>query len=281
MNLAYWGFHRWPFDHKGLANRLFLGAAHEEALARLLFLVEGRRRCGMLTGATGTGKSCLLREVRRQAERLGRLCIEVDATGMEGNELAAHIAEGAFGECDSIGTSSRSWSVLQRRFEAVAIVQQPIVVCVDHFDLVEFACSQTLRRLMHLADAADAELTVLIAARERFTAPLLLDAVELSVELTPWMRDETTRFISESLQRAGTQQTIFSEDALEAIHSLTNGVPAEVAWMCDMSLLAAMSENRRWVDVDVIEAAAAELAPRDWLMLDRMPLGSDTAPRQQ
>jgi general secretion pathway protein A len=278
MDLAFWVFRRWPFDRKGHAKQPLPGAVHEEALARLLFLVEERRRCGMVTGAAGTGKSCLLREICRLAERLGRLCVQVDATGLEGHELAARIAEGAFAGCDESGSALQTWSCLQRRFEGLAIARQPLVVCVDHFDLVEFACSQTLRRLMHLADTTGAELTLLIAVRERYTAPLLLDSVELSVELTPWSANETSRFVSETLRSAGAKQTIFSEDALEAIHSLTHGVPADVVWLCDLALLAAMSEDRRRIDVDVIESAAAELAPRDWL-LARPDAGRQSASR--
>ena len=269
MDLAFWGFRHWPFERSVNGNRPFVGAGHDEAFARLMFLVEERRRCGLLSGAVGTGKSCLLRQVQANAMRLGRLCVRVDATGLDGNELAWRVADGCQSDCDADDSPAMLWSGLQTRFTGLAIVQQPVVVLIDHFDFVESGCSQSLRRLMQLADATGAELTVLIAARERFTAPLLLDAVELHVELSAWSEDETARFIWDSLRRAGSCEAIFTADAIQVIHALTHGNPSKVVWLCDLVLLAALSEDRQRVDSHVVEAAAMELSPRSLPLPDR------------
>jgi type II secretory pathway predicted ATPase ExeA len=269
MDLAFWGFRHWPFERSASGNRPFVGASHDEALARLLFLVEERRRCGLLSGAAGTGKSCLLRQLQAGATRLGRLCVRVDATGLDGRELAWRVADGCQADCNADDSSTRVWSSLQTRFAGLAIVRQPVVALIDHFDLVEFGCNQSLRRLMQLADATGVELTVLIAARERFTAPLLLDSVELYVELSAWSEDETARFLWDSLRQAGSCEAIFTADAIQAIQALTHGNPSKVVWLCDLALLAALSEDRRRVDSQVVEAAAMELSPRSLLPSDR------------
>ncbi len=266
MDLAFWGFRHWPFERSASGHQPFVGAAHEEALARLLFLVEERRQCGLLSGAAGTGKTCLLRQVQASAMRLGRLCLRVDATGLDGHELAWGVADGCHADCEAGNSSARLWSSLQTRFTGLAVVEQPVVALIDHFDLVEFGCSQSLRRLMQLADTTGVELTVLIAARERFTAPLLLDAVELHVELSAWTEDETARFLWDSFRRAGSHEAIFTADAIQALHALTHGNPSKVVWLSDLALLAALSESRRRVDSQVVEAAAMELSPR------RLPL---------
>ena len=262
MDLAFWGFRHWPFERSASGDRPFVGAAQEEAFARLLFLVEERRRCGLLSGAAGTGKSCLLRQVQTSATRLGRLCVRVDAVGLGDNELAWRVADGCQADCDADDSPAKLWSRLQTRFAGLAIVQQPVVALIDHFDLVEFGCSQTLGRLMQLSDTTGTKLTVLIAARERCTAPLLLDAVELHVELSAWSVDETARFLWDSLRRAGSCESIFTADAIQTIHALTHGNPSKVVWLCDLALLAAMSEDRRRVDSQIVEAAAMELSPR-------------------
>ncbi len=270
MDLSFWGFRHWPFARSVSERQLFVGAAHEEARARLLFLIEERRRCGLLSGATGTGKSCLLRQVQSAAMRLGRLCIRLDATGLDASEFAWQLADGCHAECRVSDSSAQIWSSLQARFSGLAVVDQPVVLLIDHFDLVEFGCGQTLRRLMQLADSTGADLTVLIAARERFTAPLLLDMVELHVELTAWSESETSRYITDAIRHAGTRETIFTTDAVSTIHRHAQGNPARVAWLCDLALLAAMSGDQRRVTAHVVNAAAKELEPTSFLLKDRL-----------
>ena len=270
MDLSFWGFRHWPFARSVNERHLFVGAAHEEACARLLFLVEERRRCGLLSGAAGTGKSCLLRKIQSAAMRLGRQCVRLDATGLDASEFAWQIADGCHAECRVSDSSAQIWSSLQARFSGLAVVNQPVVLLVDHFDLVEFGCGQILRRLTQLADSTGADLTVLIAARERFTAPLLLDVVELHVELTAWSESETSRYIADALQLAGTRETIFTTDAVATIHRQTRGNPARVAWLCDLALLAAMSGDQRRVNAHVVNAAAEELEPTSFSPRDRL-----------
>ena len=261
MDLSFWGFHHWPFARSVSERHLFVGTAHEEACARLLFLIEERRRCGLLTGAAGTGKSCLLRQIQSAALRLGRQCVRLDATGLDASELAWQIADGCHADCGADDSSAQMWTSLQAQLSGLAVVGQPVVVLVDHFDLVDFGCGLILRRLMQLAESTGADLTVLIAARERFTAPLLLDAVELHVELTAWSEHETSRYIADSIRHAGAIAPIFTADAVSTIHRQTRGNPARVAWLCDLALLAAMSGDQRRIDAHIVNAAAEELEP--------------------
>ncbi len=270
MDLSFWGFRHWPFARSVNERHLFVGAAHEEACARLLFLVEQRRRCGLLSGVAGTGKSCLLRQVQAAAMRLGRLCVRLDATGLDASEFAWQLADGCHAECRVSDSSTQIWASLQARFSGLAVVDQPVLLLIDHFDLVEFGCGQTLRRLMQLADSTGADLTILIAARERFTAPLLLDAVELHVELTAWSESETSRYITDAIRHAGTREAIFTTDAVPAIHRQTQGNPARVAGLCDLALLAAMSGDQRRVTAHVVNAAVKELEPTSFLLKDRL-----------
>ena len=67
----HWGLTETPF-RGGIDPKFFYESpTHEEALARLQFLVEERQRLGLLMGETGTGKSMLLEVVARQLRRGG------------------------------------------------------------------------------------------------------------------------------------------------------------------------------------------------------------------
>ena len=273
MDLAYWGFGRWPFQRQRAVNHSGLGASHEEALARLLFLVDERRRCGLLTGAAGTGKSCLLRRVMSYAQRRGRFCLNIDATGVGATELAWRIAEQLLTDCEPDATPAHCWSLIQQQLANQTLVGQPVVGLVDHLHLAEAGATVSLRRLMTLAESSGAHLTLLIAARNSSSTAELRDDIELSVELTGWSLDETSRFITDSVHTAGATSEIFSPESISAVHEITRGIPGEVVRVCDLSLLAAMSDGRCEVDAEIVEAAIAELDPRRMRVMNGTPAG--------
>ena len=66
MYETHWGLRESPF--RGLANPryFYCSPTHDEALARLQFLVQHRRRLGLLLGMPGSGKSLLLEVFGRQ-----------------------------------------------------------------------------------------------------------------------------------------------------------------------------------------------------------------------
>ncbi len=271
MDLAYWGFGRWPFARQRTVNHASLGASHEEALARLLFLVDECRRCGLLTGAAGTGKSCLFRRVKSYAQRRGRFCLNIDATGVGATELAWRIAEQLLADCEPHAPPARCWSLIQQQLANQTLVGQPVVALVDQMDLAEDGVAVILRRLMNLAESSGTQLTLLVAARSSFSTAELRDEIELSVELTGWSLDETSLFVTDSLRTAGATSDIFSPESISAVHEITRGIPGDVVRVCDLSLLAAMNDGRTEIDAEIVEAAVAELDPRRMLFADRSP----------
>jgi len=262
MDLAYWGFSRWPFQRQQAADSSIVGASHEEGLARLLFLVDEHRRCGLLSGATGTGKTCLFRRAASYARRQGKWCLEIDATGLDADELAWRMADQLLADCSSNMTPGRCWTLIQQQLANQALIGQPVVAVIDNLDHAERGSSLAIRRMMNLAESSGAELTVLIAARGQLPDSSLSAEIELSVELTGWSQEETSRFVTTSLRAAGTTIEIFSADAIIVVQEITQGNPKSVIQVCDLSLMAAMSDDRHHVDAQVVEAATAEFAPR-------------------
>ena len=262
MDLGFWGFRHWPFDRSFSAERFFASQQHDEAMARMLFLVEETRRCGIIVGPSGTGKTYLLKLLQQRSDRLGRLTVRCEATGIEGEEFVGQIAVGCNAAMDSHATSARIWSGLKARFAALAVIRQPMVILIDHFDQVEFRCQQAVWRLNQLADAVGLKLTVVLATRDRTFPAVLQDLVELRIDIAPWSAAETSRFITTAVEHAGCREILFADDAIRAIHEATNGVPARVVSLASHSLLAARGQDQLLVTRACVEAAVHELLPR-------------------
>ncbi len=262
MDLAYWGFRHWPFERTFAADRFFLTPNHEEALARLLFLVEEFRQTGIVMGPTGSGKTFLLKRLQQRAERLGRQVVCSEATGLDGYELISQIAFGCHVPCDPDASAAKIWSCLNAKFAALTLVRQPLVILIDHFDLVEFSCQQTVCRLRQLADSCGLKLTVILATRDRIIPAALLDIVELKIDLVPWSSAEMAQFITTSIALAGSSEILFTDEALRSLHVLTKGIPTNVVALCNLTLLAAMGAEEKLITSELVQAAADELPSR-------------------
>ena len=87
MYQAHWGLQESPF--RGLLDPKFFyqSPTHEEALARLHFLVDQQRRLGLLVGPSGSGKSLLLEVFAEQLRRHARPVAKLSLLGVEPAEM--------------------------------------------------------------------------------------------------------------------------------------------------------------------------------------------------
>jgi general secretion pathway protein A len=266
MDLAYWGFSRWPFDRSRVIAGPDVGTAYDEALARMLFLIDERRRCGWLTGAPGTGKTRLLKQVALHVRRRGGRCVELDVAGIGGAEFAQQVARSLLVD-DGASSVGRCWLLIQQQLYSYALIRQPVAILIDQWEMSGPDLPSSVRRLIGIAAATGADVTVLLASRFRHVAMELVDEVELSIELQPWTLEETSAYLEQSLQSVGSAN-LFDAEAVAAIHHATGGVPRRVIQIGDLSLLACQSEDRREVDLATVEAVT-ELMPQPSMIIPR------------
>lgn len=260
MNLAYWNFRHWPFERTYAVDRFYCGPVQDEALARMLFLVEECRRSGALVGPSGSGKTYLLKLIQQRSERMGRLTVRCDATGLSAHELISHIADGSNATTDPDASPSRLWSELTARFSAHTYVQHPIVIIIDHFDHVDDRAQQAVCRLRQVADTVGVKLTLILSFREQRLTANLNDLVELRTDLTYFTLEDVRQFIMVSLHKAGSADSHFTEESFDAIYEYSKGVPTSIVSISNLAMLAAMGQGSRLITSDLIEAAARELS---------------------
>lgn len=261
MDLGYWGFSRWPFQRHQGQTGVDVGASYHEAQARLMFLIDDHRRCGLLTGEPGTGKTRLFRQIARYAQRQGNVCVQVDVTGITADELVWRVADQLLTDCNDQTNAPQCWTLVQRSLASLAISKRAIVVLFEHVDSGNKDCLVAIRRLMNLADSQRVQLTVLLTSRSTSSASEIWDEIDLQVELEAWNSIETSKFVEQSLIASGATNRIFTEEALASIYEVTQGIPGEVIRICDLVLFAAMGDNRQQIDCAMVTDAAIELVP--------------------
>ena len=76
--------------------------------------------------------------------------------------------------------------------------------------------------------------------------------------LEPLEKEEIKRYVEYHLQEAGARVPLFSEEAIEAISSLSHGWPRVVNNLCVNCLLLGAQAKKELIDAEVVRLAAQE-----------------------
>lgn len=248
-----------PFTASMRGGGYVVAPAVEEALARLLFLVEQQRPCGVVAGPAGAGKSALLRAA--QARTAGPGCRWIwwnaDATAFTG--------DGGRGD-------RQFWREWMDQLAGAHAVGRHTVIAIDAADELTMADVVQIRRLdraARLMGARCSVIAVLSESGEPGVNATLEAMADLRCELPAWTVDDVAVFLQESLHRVSprdgesTAAMTFRDCAIERIAACTRGLPREIVRLCDFAWLAAVSNDERSIDGEFIEAAERERRPAE------------------
>jgi general secretion pathway protein A len=270
LPLEFWGLERWPFRGSIAASQFYPTAGHNEALARIEYLVESRRRLGALLGEPGVGKSLVLRVAADQLARKGCSAVVVDTLGATTREVLWHIACGLRTAPREDADISWLWRQITDRVVENRMQQLATVVLIDDAGQALPDLLTQFVRLARIDTTPAAQWTLVLAAEPAQAtrwSESLRSAVDLRIELSPWTPDDTVGYLQTALVEAGRMEPVFEDDALRALHELSGGVPRQVARLADYALVVGALAKLDAVNAAMIEAAYDEIAWPDALSL--------------
>ncbi len=254
----------------------FASPVHQEALARLQFLVERHQRLGLLLGPSGSGKSLLLELFARELVRSGAAVARVGLLGVEPVEMLCRLGGQLGLWMEPSLPAAVLWRVLDDRLAEYHYERRTVVLL---FDDVPEAAPEVQQQVVRLALAHPGArhsarqttepgthevLSLVAAGRDDQSGRLharLLDLAELRIELEPWQEEDTTRFVASRLERTGSDAALFEPSALARLHELSGGIPRSVSRLAELALVAGRGQQLKRIDEAVIEAVHRELSP--------------------
>ena len=262
MYQSYWGIKDYPFRGCLAPEFFYQSPTHEEAIARLHFLVDQQRRLALLIGPGGSGKSLLLDVFASQVRRSGGRVAQVSLLGLQSDELLWQLAT-AWGLNPRPTTSLGAlWRLLTDRLIEYRYQQLTVVALLDDVDQADPATLIHVTRLARWDPSPEMRMTLVLAGRPEGIQRLdshLLDLSELRIDVEPWEQADTQQFIAKSLAQAGCQSPVFAEPALAKLHELAHGIPRQVSQLADLALLAGAGQNLQQINADVVEMVYQEL----------------------
>ena len=123
-------------------------------------------------------------------------------------------------------------------------------------------CMMQIVRLARLDPSPAARWTIVLAAQTAEAArwnESIRELVDLRIDLNPWIEEDTVGYLQAALVDAGRFDPVFDDEALEALHELSAGVPRRVVRLANLALLAGAAAEMDLIDAATVQAAHDEL----------------------
>jgi general secretion pathway protein A len=261
----FYGLNRPPFEMTPDPTFLFLGEAHREGLATLVYGVQARKGFVLLTGEVGTGKTTLLHAL------LGQL---------ESNTASAFIFNprvdpldffrllfDEFGLDQDCRTKAEYLLALNHFLIERLEKDETALLIIDEAQNLSPEMLEEVRLLSNLETPTSKLLQIMLVGQpelaEMLEAPelrQLRQRIVLRHQLEPFDERETEAYIEERLRLAGyTGKGLFGRAARREIFAVTGGVPRLVNIVCDSALLSGYARRQAVVDARTIREVADDL----------------------
>ena len=254
-----------PFALSPDPDYLYPSRVHREALDYLRYGLETQAGFVVITGEIGSGKTTLLQTLLRGLDSqttVGRIV----NTMLEPRELLETIMLD-FG-LDATGKSKP----LVLRDLAQYLVDQRlagrmVLLVIDEAQNLSLGALEELRMLSNLETEKSKLLQIVLVGqpnlRDKLAAPeleQLRQRITVSYHLDPLDADETRNYINHRLRRAALHTPLeFPREVTDAVHARSRGIPRVVNVICDAALVFGYAEERRQVDLPLVDEVLGEL----------------------
>ena len=270
MYEAYWGLQELPFENTPNPRFLYQSPQHEEALARLMYVVEGRKGAGVLTGVFGCGKTLIARRLLGQlAENRYRTAYIANPL-MSGVELLHGIAEKLhvpeLPQHRSEVLIDGVLGAIERVLRDNARDGKDTLIIVDEAHLIkDEPVIEQLRLLLNFQDEDRFLLTLLLMGQPELKDMIdrhkpLAQRIAMGYHLGPLSAQETGAYVRHRLTVAGAADPeLFAPKALEALHEHSGGIPRRINQLGDLAMISGMSRGVKQIDEAVIQDAVGSV----------------------
>ena len=264
MYLAHYNLKRLPFKTNPDPKFLWFGENHREALSVLAYGIMKSEGFLLLTGDIGTGKTSLIRHLLNLIKHKALVAF-IPIPNMEPIDFFNFLSEEFrmkakyLKEVDFLIHFKRFlFSAHSKHKKVLLIIDEAQSINHKLLEKIRLLSNIELdnRKLINIFFVGQSEIENILmneknkAIRQRITTVF---------HLNPLTELETKKYIAHRLRIAGAKKNMFTSDACNKIHNISDGIPRLINSICDCALLSGYVEGTKIIDLSFIENCQIEL----------------------
>ena len=270
MYTEYWGLSAQPFENTPDPKFFYQSPQHQEGLARLNYVVQGRKGAGVLTGVFGCGKTLLARSLFAQLPANRYRMAYIANPLMSDVELLHAIAQ----KLNVANLPDRRSDVLadvllsgieQALRDNMRDGKDTLIIVDEAHTVKEERVLEQLRLLMNFQDEDRFLLTMILMGQPELKELVdrhkpLAQRICMGHHLVPFSAGETAEYVRHRLSIAGSKDAnLFTAKALALLHEHSGGVPRRINQLGDLALLAGMGKQAKQIDEVMMQEVPASI----------------------
>ncbi len=280
MYESHFGFKTRPFTATPNTECFFPTEHTRRAFESVVSCIDRASGAALIVGGSGLGKSLLLQVIGSHFQQGYSVAILESASITSRRELLQSILF-------ELGLPYRGMEEGELRLTLMDYLKPSdrcpngLLLCVDEAHLLQTKLLEELKMITNLVRDGRPRARLVLAGNatieERLTDPKLESLnqrIATRAYLQPMSQHECRDYVAAHLNHVGRKTLdIFDDDAVEAVHTATNGIPRLVNQVCDHSFILAIAEGKARITKEMINEA--------WSDIQRLPvqwhvLGSET-----
>jgi general secretion pathway protein A len=266
MYNAYFGFSECPFSLSPNPAFYFRSEQHEEALANLIYGVQGRKGFIVLTGEVGTGKTTMLECLRDFLDSQHIAFAFLFNSRLTVDQFFQMIAYDLDLSCTRTSKTEVLFA-LNTFLLQQAEKGRTTALIIDEAHNLEWDILEEVRLLGNLETRHGKLLQIILAGQPELDRKLeapelrqLKQRIVLRCGLRPFSASDTERYVNARLGKAGMPvQTVFPSEILAEIHQRTQGVPRVINSVCDNLLLTCFAAGSKVVSAEMLDEVSRDM----------------------
>ena len=271
MYRPFYGLARKPFEMSPDPFFFYPTPQHKEALAIVQYGVLRQKGFIVVTGEVGTGKTLIVRCLLDALTRHRVAFAFIYNPRLSVQEFLKHVLA-------DLGLPSTSQSKVEMLSHLNSFLVErsragtTTALVVDEAQLLSWDLLEEIRLLTNFETSQRKLLQIVLVGQPELDQKLdseglrqLKQRVGLRCQLEPLKLEELRGYIQTRLELAGANgchATLFSEDAVKAIHEISAGFPRLANTLCENALVSGYGQQAKEITREIVREVAANLKIR-------------------